>query len=187
MSVELLRRHRLSVDDFHRMAEAGILSGDDRVELIEGELIDMAPIGTRHAACIRGLIQALAGISASVALLDVQNPLRLGSGSEPQPDLMLLRPRVNRYANAHPGPEDVLLLIEVSDTTLAYDRRIKLPLYARHGVPEVWIVDLEGEVVEVFRSPTSAGYAETLRLQRDAALSPALVSNVDVRVSNLLP
>jgi Uma2 family endonuclease len=155
----LLKRHRLTVDEYHRMADAGVLAPDACVELIEGEIIDMAPMKSRHAAAINHLLEML-GAARGRAIATCQTPLRLSERSEPEPDLMLLRPRADRYCNALPTPSDVRLLIEVSETSLAYDRGIKLPLYARHGIGEVWIVDLENDLVRFFRRPIGDSYAD---------------------------
>lgn len=155
------QRHRVSVEDYHRMARSGILRAADRVELIEGEVIDMAPIGSRHAAAVKRLIASLQGRLGAAAILAVQDPLRLGERSEPQPDLMLLKPRADFYRDAHPGADDVLLLIEVADSSAGYDQGIKLPLYARHGVGEVWIIDLDNNRVQFHRRPRGATYAES--------------------------
>jgi Uma2 family endonuclease len=156
----LLTRHRLTVTDYYRMAEAGVLAPDARVELIEGEVIDMAPIGPRHASVVARLAQQCARIVGTRAIVWIQSPLRLDESNEPQPDLMLLEHRADYYAAAHPAAADVLLLIEVADTSARYDREIKLPLYARHGVPEVWIVDLHERCVRFFRQPAGGGYAD---------------------------
>jgi len=122
-----LVRHRFTVEEYHRMGQAGILSEDDRVELIEGEIVEMAPVGSRHAACVKRLNALLSRRAGGRALVSVQDPIRLGEHSEPQPDLALLKPREDFYAAAHPGPEDVLLVIEVAETSLEYDREVKLP------------------------------------------------------------
>jgi Uma2 family endonuclease len=145
-----VKRRRFTVHDYHRMGEAGILHEDDRVELIEGELVEMTAIGTRHFSCVNRLNRLLVMHVGDDAIVSVQNPVRLNEYNEPQPDLTVIRPR--DYLESLPKPEDVLLLIEVSDTTLAYDRGVKLPLYARAGIREVWIVDLLGEtqLVEEF-------------------------------------
>jgi Uma2 family endonuclease len=156
----LLTRHRLTVTDYYRMAEAGVLAPDARVELIEGEVIDMAPIGPRHASVVARLAQQCARIVGARAVVWSQSPLRLDESNEPQPDLMLLEPRADYYAAAHPAAADVLLLIEVADTSARYDREIKLPLYASHGVSEVWIVDLHERCVRFFRQPAGGGYAD---------------------------
>ena len=153
-------RHRLDVDDYHRMAEAGILGEDDRVELIDGELIDMAPIGHDHIATVNGLNHALFVACGERAIVSIQNPLRLDRLNEPQPDVVIFRPRPDFYRTApFPGPADVLLVAEVADSSLRYDRTVKLPLYARAGIGEVWIVDLRRLVVDVHRTPAGDGYA----------------------------
>lgn len=141
--VPLLARHRLSVAEYYRMAEAGIFPPDARVELIEGEVIDMAPQKSRHASVVSFLLNHLVRCAGDAGWVVCQVPLHLSENSEPEPDLMLLRPRADRYADAHPRAEDVLLLIEVADSSARYDREVKLPLYARHGVAQVWLVDLE--------------------------------------------
>ena len=157
----LLQRHRLDVTDYYRMAEAGILGEDDRCELIEGEIIDMAPIGSEHASAVVRINHWLARGAADRAIVSVQNPVRLDRRSEPQPDIALLRYREDFYRHAHPGPDDVLLIVEVADTSARYDREIKLPLYARHGIPEVWIVDLRERRVDIHRQPEGSSYRES--------------------------
>ncbi|MBU1192524.1 MAG: Uma2 family endonuclease [Gammaproteobacteria bacterium] len=154
-------RHAYSVDDYYRMAETGILRSGDRVELIKGEIIDMAPIGSRHAAAVNRISQALHRVVADQAIVATQNPVRLDRYSEPQPDIALLRPREDYYASALPGGVDVLLVIEVAGSTLDYDRNTKLPLYAQHGIPEVWLVDLENRQFSIYRDPLSGSYANT--------------------------
>lgn len=167
----LLTRHRLTVGDYDRMVEAGVLKPKSRVELIEGEVIDMAPIGTRHHAAVLRLSRRLQLSVGELGLVSVQGPLRLGEYSQPEPDLMLLSPRTDYYAAAHPSAADVQLLIEVADTSARYDREIKLPLYALHGVPEVWIVDLHERCVRFFRQPSEGRY-----LDATATETPGLVA-----------
>jgi hypothetical protein len=157
---DLLQRHRLSVDEYHRMARAGILPEDSRVELINGEIIDMAPIGSRHAGTVLQLTNLLNQALRGTAMVWVQNPIHLDPHTEPQPDLALLRPRDDFYKTAHPRAADVLLVIEVADTSLHYDREIKIPLYARHGIPEVWLVDLLNNRISRFREGTAEGYRQ---------------------------
>lgn len=149
-------RHRLSVSDYQRMGAAGIPGDDCRTELIDGELFEMAPIGTDHAWAVRTLINLLAPAAAGKALLDAQNPPVLGGHSQPQPDLLLLRPRPDGYRSALPRPEDVWLLIEVADSSLRFDREVKVPLYARHGIAEVWLFDLAQRCLEIHRDPQPA-------------------------------
>ena len=168
-----IARHRFSVADYYRMAEVGILREDQRVELIEGEVVEMPPIGSRHASVVDRITEVFSGaISLERRVIRVQNPVRLGDDSEPVPDVLLLKRREDYYAGAHPRPGDVLLLVEVSDTTLAYDRGVKLPLYARAGIPEVWVVDLKARTVEVNRQPTGSGYVEHRVVAADGELSP---------------
>jgi Uma2 family endonuclease len=166
--MQQLTRWRFTVHDYHRMGEAGILHEDDRVELIEGELVEMTAIGTRHFSCVNRLTRMLVMNVGDEAIVSVQNPVRLNEYNEPQPDVTVIRPR--DYRESLPMPEDVLLLIEVSDTTLAYDRGVKLPLYARAGIREVWIVDLAGEAIERYTDPLEESYRGADRLRRGQRL-----------------
>ncbi len=179
-------RRKLDIWEYHRMGEAGVFTEGDRVELIEGELIQMTPIGSGHSGTINGTNRALLRAVGDQAIVSVQNPVRLGDYSEPQPDFLLLRPRADDYRLRTPLAEDVLLLIEVADSSLRYDRAVKLPLYARHGIPEVWIVDLTANVVEWFRHPAGDSYAETGRAGRGETLTPALLSEVAIPVAAIL-
>ncbi len=163
-----LPRHQITVDEYYRMAEVGLLAQDARVELIEGEIIDMAPIGSRHAAAVAWLYQRLQGAVGARAITWVQNPIRLSESSEPQPDVALLKPRDDFYATQHPTALDTLLIIEVSDTTFRYDRQVKVPLYARHGVPEVWIVDLKDRRVHFLRAPAGGEYTDISSVREPA-------------------
>lgn len=178
-----ITRRRFTVHEYHRMAEAGILHEDDRVGLIEGEIVEMTPIGSRHFACVNRLNKLLIQQVGDSAVVHVQNPVRLADLSEPEPAIALLRLREDFYAEKYPTPEDVLLLIEVSDTSLRYDQEIKLPLYARAGVREVWIVDLSGEAVERHTEPAGDGYRLVRRAYRGETLEsvalPALALSVD--------
>lgn len=185
MSVQVLRRH-FSVEDYYRMAAAGLFGPDDRVELVEGEVIEMSPIGSRHAACVGRLTELLRSLPREVAILWVQNPVRLDDYSEPVPDVTLLRRRDDFYARANPGPADVLLLIEVSDSTLEYDRQIKVPLYARAGIPEVWVVNLPGEVVEVYARPGGGVYRDARLVGRGQGLTSAAVPSLALDAEALL-
>src|SRR5574337_610208 len=179
-------RHRLNVDAYYRMAEAGILTDPHRVELIDGEIIDMPAIGSPHAAITNRLARRFSrSFGDEVALVSVQSPLRLDAHNEPEPDLMLLQPRADGYRASHPGAADVLLLVEVAETSLAYDRTTKLPLYAKFGVPEVWIVDLKGPAVEVYREPRGDGYALKQRLAA-GSLAPILLPGRAIDVGALL-
>ena len=159
---EIYQRHRLTVRDYQRMGEAGIFHEDDRVELIEGEIVDMAPIGSGHSGQVNRLSNILKLAVGERAIVAVQNPIVLGDHSSPQPDIALLRPQADYYAAAHPQARDVLLIVEVADSSLDYDREVKLPLYARHGIPEVWLVDVGGRRLTRYRLPSPQGYLEAL-------------------------
>lgn len=152
-----VKRHRFTVREYHTMVEAGLLSEHDRVELIDGEIVEMTPIGTRHLACVVALNHLLVDAADDRYFVSVQNPIVLNEDNEPQPDLSLLKTRPQPTGEL-PGPQDVLLVIEVSDTTLGYDREIKLPRYGRSGIPEVWIVDLQSQRVETYSEHFSEGY-----------------------------
>ena len=153
-----LTRHRVTADEYQLMGRAGVLGPECRVELIEGEVIDMAPIGTRHWAVVSRLQRLLERAVGDLAVIATQSSLRLGERSEPQPDLGLFAPRDDFYAGALPSAADTLLLIEVSDTTARYDREVKLPLYARHGVRELWIVDLDAGLLRIYQEPRGESY-----------------------------
>ena len=178
-------RHLLSVQDFHKMGAAGILCETDRVELIEGELIDMAPIGSSHAWMVSRLTNLLVPALQGRAILSPQNPVRLSDISEPQPDLALLRPGETAYRHAHPKPEEVLLVVEVADTSLVYDRKRKAPLYARYGLPEYWLIDVNAEQVEIHRDPGREGYRQLIRPKKSETISPQALPGLIVSLADL--
>ncbi|MDG4554728.1 MAG: Uma2 family endonuclease [Candidatus Competibacter sp.] len=173
--------------DFHRMAETGFLDPDARLELIDGELFEMAPIGSFHAGIVRILAEKLRFGAGNAALVDSQNPIVLDDHSEPQPDLVLLRPRSDYYLSEHPHAQDVLLLIEVSDSTAQFDRKTKVPLYARHGIPEVWlVVGPRRRHVEIYRDPQPERGAYRTRVQaREGVLTPVLLPGVEIRLDEV--
>jgi Uma2 family endonuclease len=185
MAVELIR-HRFSAEEYYQMGRAGVLRDDDRVELIQGEIVDMTLIGTRHMAAVNVLNRWLAAGCGARAIVQVQGPIRIGADSEPQPDVTVLRARDDLYRTVRPGAADVLLLIEVSDTSLPYDRGVKLPLYARAGLSEVWIVDLEGAHVEMYREPFPDGYRQVETRGRGARIQPAAFPDLMLAVTDLL-
>ncbi len=186
MSTPLLRR-RFTLAEYHRMGEVGILSEDDRVELIEGEIVEMTPINSHHAGFINRLVGIFAKNAINQAIVSVQNPVHLSEDSEPQPDLALLKPRADFYVASHPTPRDILLIIEVADTSLIYDRETKLPLYAKSGVLEVWILNIEEESLEIYRSPSKEGYEKSEVIQRDTAqsISPQLLPNIILKLKDI--
>ena len=171
------RRHRISVEQFYGMANAGLLSPDERMELIEGEIIDMAPIGTRHASCAEQLATALITALGARAIVRSQLPVRLSADSEPQPDIAVVAPRSDRYRSSHPSAPDTLLLVEISKSTLRFDLEIKTPLYARHAVPELWILDLNADQVHVYSAPRDGAYTAA---QTTGLAARALVAFPDV-------
>lgn len=178
-------KHRLNVDEYYRMAEVGLLAPDARVELIDGEIIDMAPIGSKHAYVVNALNGLLSAAVAARAVVAVQQPIRLGSRSEPQPDVSLLQLPAKRYLNAHPIPADVLLVAEVSESSLRYDREIKLPLYARHGIPEFWLVDVSSKTLQCLREPRGESYG-SIATYRQGSIQLAALPDVAVEISNML-
>ncbi|MGH9226112.1 MAG: Uma2 family endonuclease [Acidimicrobiales bacterium] len=182
-----LVRYRFSVDDYHRMADAGVLGEGDRVELLDGEILMMAPIGDRHGWCVIKFTDVLVHGSQRRAWVSVQGPVRLGPWSEPHPDLALLRRSPRESPSGHPGPDDVLLLVEVSDTTLRFDRDFKVPLYAAAGVAEVWVVDLQSETILVFREPAGTAYASVTQARRGNVISPGALPDLLVAVDDVLP
>lgn len=185
MAAPLVRR-LFTVAEYHKMAEAGILGEDDRVELLEGEIVAIAPIGDRHAGTLDHLAELLASRVQGRAQVRVQSPVRLGERSEPRPDLALLRRRADFYRTGHPGPADTLLVVEVVDTAGAYDREVKLPLYARHGIPEAWLVDLTRNVIEVYRDPGPTGYAASTTLAAGSRLAPQAFPDASLDVAAVL-
>lgn len=178
--------HWFSVEEYGFLADAGILHEDDHLELIEGRIIDMSPIGSSHAASVNRLLGIFVNLFQDRAIVSVQNPVRLDAHSEPQPDIMLLQSRDDFYAERHPGPEDVLLLLEVADASLDYDRHVKIPLYAKHAIQEVWLLNLRDQTVEVYRSPDPEGYEHILTLRGQQCLSPQAFSEVTLSIAQIL-
>lgn len=175
--------HRWSVEEYHQMALSGLLDETDRVELIEGELIDMAPIGSKHAFRVDGIARALQLAVGRTYLVRVQNPLSLGEHSEPQPDIAVVKDK--SYADSHPVAEDVLLVVEVSDTTLQYDRDVKLSLYARHGIPEVWLLDVNAGELTIHREPDAGQYRLIRKPATTDTVAPTLVPGVTLRLAEI--
>jgi len=170
MSVQIPRRH-FNVTEYYRMAAAGVFSEDDRVELIEGEVIEMNPIGSRHAACVGRLTKLLEWLVGDHSIVWVQNPVQVNEYSEPLPDVTLLEARDDFYSQANPQPPAVLLIIEVADSSVEYDRGIKIPLYAQAGIPEVWLVNLPEETIENYTQPRNDPYQEIRVIKRSESLA----------------
>ncbi len=181
-----IRRRLFTVNEFMRMLEDGILNEDERIELLEGELASMSPIGSRHAACVKRINALLSQQVAEKAILGVQDPVQLSEYSLPQPDLSILRIRSDFYADAHPQAQDTLLVIEVADSSTGDDRLRKLPLYAAAGVPEVWIVDLPDGVVDCYAQPSPEGYRLRRRYAPGDEISPTVFAEVKIAVAAIL-
>lgn len=180
-------RRPFTVAEYDQMVETGILRDDDRVELIEGEIVAMSPIGSRHAACVRRLTKVLSRLLADKTEVSVQCPVAIPDWSEPNPDVALLVPRDDDYADAHPVPRQVQVLIEVSDSSLAYDKQVKEPLYAKAGIREYWIVDLKAKRIVVYKRPRSGRYSVVhAHGLRDRFTSPRFPS-IEFVVRDLLP
>ena len=177
---------RFTVAEYYRMAEVGILQPDERVELIKGEIIVMPPIGDRHAMEVRQATRVFYRIAGGTVIISVQNPIHLGEHFQPQPDVALLRFREDNYP-AHPTPADILLVIEVSDTSLNYDRNVKVPLYAGAGIVETWLVNLEADYIEVYRQPGPEGYQQSVIFRRGEKISPVSRPDLELNVDDLLP
>lgn len=182
-----LARHKLSVEDYHRMGDAGILTPDSRVELIEGEVIDMAPISSAHAGVVSLLTTFFVRSLGDAGVVFTQNPIRLLPDSEPQPDITILKPRADYYRKSLPGASDVLLLVEVAETTIAYDRLIKLPLYASYGIAEFWLIDLKAERLEVHSNPKEKTFASLRRLGKRDVATPSLLPSVSLHLKEVWP
>jgi Uma2 family endonuclease len=186
MATEISRR-LFTVHDYHRMVDAGILSEDDRVELIHGEILAMSPIGPPHNAAILRATQSLVRIVGDRAIVGVQGSVRLDEYDEPQPDLYLLRPKNDFYASGHAGPADIFLIIEVADSSLEYDQDVKMHLYAETGVPEYWIADIQNECVIAYSDIEGNSYRHVRRFQRGDTLAPKLLPECRIPVDVLLP
>jgi Uma2 family endonuclease len=174
-----------TVKEYYQMFESGLFA-NERVELIRGEIIKMTSIGRRHAACVNRCNDVLSYKIAGKALVCIQNPLALDNTSEPEPDVMLLKRKADYYESGHPQPADVLLLIEVADSTVDSDRQLKIPLYAEDGIVEVWLVDINNACVEVYRQPTATGYQEILQFHRGQNLSILAFPEVNITVDEIL-
>jgi len=185
MQTEITKK-LFTVDDYYRMAEVGILGPEDRVELIEGEIIQMSPINQRHVSCVDRANDLFVSAFKGRAIVSIQNPLRLNNYNEPMPDIVVLKPRPDYYASESHTPKDALLVVEVSDTTLRFDRNIKLPLYAATGVSELWIENLQENVLLVCRNAAGKDHETKLTLQRGDTVSLLAFPDITFKVEELL-
>ena len=177
--------HKFTVDDYYRMLEIGVLAEDDRVELIDGEVREMCPIDPVHSGTINRLNYYLSAQLRNRAIVSVQNPVRLDENNEPLPDLAVVRWRDDFYEQRHPLPGDVLIAIEVANTSLAYDRKEKLPRYAAAGIPEVWLINIARQTVEQYAKPVNGQYTEQLIVNRGHALMAKAIDGVELPVDQI--
>lgn len=187
MSLQGAINYRFTTEEYHKLGEAGILGEDDRIELIEGELVIMAPIGRKHATTVRKLVRLFQRRLGDACIIDPQNPVVLDDFSEPQPDIMLLRPAPDFYASGLPRPADVFLLVEIADTSLPFDRGEKRSLYARAGIVEFWIVNLIDDVIEQYREPSAADYLFKKRFKCGEQIEAAQFPGIPFSVEEILP
>ena len=181
-----LTTRRFTVDEYHRMGRAGVFHEDDRVELLEGRIVEMSPIGPAHAGCVAALTGLLSRGGGEHVVVWVQNPVDLGERSELQPDVALLAPRADAYRTAHPRARDVLLVIEVADTSLEHDRDVKVPLYAAAGVPEVWLVNMTNYSITLYRDPFGGRYVTLRTARRGDTVTSFRLPRVTLRVEDIL-
>ena len=186
-TLEYPQKHPISAEEYLRMGSAGVFSPEARLELIEGEIVEMAPIDPPHAGCVMTLNRLLSRRAGDRALVSVQGPVIVSARSVPQPDLALLRPRPDDYRRSHPAVSDVLLAIEVADTTLAFDLGTKVPLYARCGIAEAWVVDVNDRAIHVFRNPGPAGYGTGLVARPGQRVACVALPEAAVEVGELFP
>jgi len=180
-----IKHKQFAVDEYEQMIAAGVFNEDERLELIEGEIIEMSPIGSAHLAYVNRLNHLLVRRIGVLAQVSVQNPIHL-TRSEPQPDIVLLRPRPDFFAEALPGQTDVLLLIEVSDTTVDYDRSVKIPLYGREGIVECWLINVMEGLIEVYRGPGASGYRSKATYGAGDSLTPVGLPDVSLAVDDII-
>ncbi|MFM9888608.1 MAG: Uma2 family endonuclease [Burkholderiales bacterium] len=181
------QRHAARTTEYLRMGESGVFAPDARLRLLEGEIVELAPIASWHAGAVKILNRLFGRFVGEKAIVSVQDPLIIGERSVPQPDLVLLKPRADSHASAHPTPADVLLVVEIADSTLAFNLGTKVPLYARHGVPESWVVDQGERVIRVFRDPSASGYRMSFTVAVGESISPSALPDVGIAVAELFP
>jgi Uma2 family endonuclease len=185
MTVQISKKY-FTINEYRKMAEIGIISDSDRVELINGEIIEMTPIGSVHAGYVNRLNNLLSSSLGNRAIVSVQNPVQIDDRSEPEPDISVLKYRSDFYTQAHPGPEDILLIVEAADTSLDYDREIKIPLYAHVLIPEVRIVNLNKNILEIYRKPDGSLYQEVLSLQKGETINVLQFPDKSFYVNDIL-
>lgn len=180
-----LPTRKFTVEEYHKMAEVGLFHNGDRLELIKGEIIEMSPVGFKHASCVKKLNYLFSERLGDKVIIGVQDPIKLKDNSEPQPDLVLLKPRADFYSTQHPQPEDILLLIEVADSSIDYDRNVKIPLYAENKIQEVWLVNLNQYCLEVYQKPYQNYYQNMQKLSEKDSITLTNFKNTIIQVINL--
>ena len=185
MVLQTIRR-QITVEEYHRMGDAGIFHDDERLELIDGEIVKMTPIGSRHAYCVNRMTEFLITHLGNRAIVSTQNPVYLGKYSEPQPDVAIIKRSERRYMTRHPGVSDVYLIIEFADSSINFDHDVKLPAYAKAGIHEVWIVDLVSECVEIYQEPTTSGYKKMNKKKASDTFSPSSFPDMTIAVNWVL-
>jgi Uma2 family endonuclease len=186
MPTTSLLKRLFTVKEYYQMFESGLFADGDRVELIRGEIIKMSPIGRRHAACVDRCNYTFAHKLGTKVIIRIQNPLALDNTSEPEPDVMVLNYKNDFYRSGHPQPTDVLLLIEVADSTIDSDRQLKIPVYAEDGITEVWLIDINSDCIEVYRYPTERGYQDIQKFYRGQNLSVLAFPDISIAVDEIL-
>jgi len=183
--MQVATRH-FNVAEYYQMARAGVLTEDERVELVRGEIVAMSPIGIRHAACVNQITMRLNEWARRRFVVSIQNPIRLDDHSEPQPDIAVLKPRDDVYFEAQPRPGDVLVVIEVADTSMGYDREEKVPLYAEAGIPEMWLVNLPEGIIEIYTEPVDGVYSSVRQVTRGEVVVSTSLPGLSIRAKDVL-
>lgn len=178
--------HRFAVDEYQLLGEKGILHEDERVELIDGRIIEMSPIGAKHASTVDRLNNLFVTKLQHKAIVRVQSPVDIDEYSEPQPDITILKPRPDFYSEKHPKPQDVLLVIEIADASVEYDRSVKIPLYAKALIQEVWLVNLQEDTIEIYHSPSGDRYGVMVRLLNKQTVSPRGFPDLTLSVGEIM-
>ncbi|MBI2754429.1 MAG: Uma2 family endonuclease [Betaproteobacteria bacterium] len=185
--LEYPQRHAVNAQEYLRMGEAGVFAPEARLELIEGEIVEMAPIGSPHAGAVNVLNRLFVRLAGDLAIVSPQHPLIVGDRSVPQPDLALLKPRADSYSRSHPEAADVLLVVEVADTTLSFDVGTKIPLYARSGIAEAWVLDVQERALRVFRDPAPGGYRTSFTRSGAESVSALALPAIAFAIAALFP
>lgn len=181
-----VRKHLTDIHEWQKLGEANIFPPNSRIELIEGEILEMAPIGFNHSGHLKRIIKLFSTLAQDAAIISAQDPLQLGDLSEPEPDFMLLKPVDDFYTSRHPDANDVILLIEVAESSLPYDQNQKLRLYAMHGVPEYWLLNLNDSCLEVYREPHGETYAQKSTLRAGDSVTLTQLPDLTIQVSSIL-